>query len=1009
MVVRCFKFHHQTITPSFHLLPSSSTNPPSRNTSSTFSFEARSNVDRIAVSPDGVLCMVVDVDGHGCLVNLRRGCVLHRINFKGRVRALAFSPKGGYLATATDAVIVLWYIPLAAASTKTFAPMIKVKTIRDHQDDVVSLAFAPSGKVLISGSRDMTARVHSIFESGNKFSKSWSVSLASHREAVIGVFFDPVAPLAYTVAEDNAVFTWEWVEDQVDDDNGLRGMDLSEGEYSDGEEVGRINPSGKRSQIGASDSDQDGDEDESGSGFDEEDAAAFGGGWVNKESVKEMTKARKELGLGGKDSSVSSSGSNSGSGSGSGSSSSSSSSSSDDDDDDDDAEWMVETEEEKALNKMMKGGNWKRVSKHILKVEGGRISSVTMHGPSSLLVVGFTSGVFGLYQMPTFAPIHTLSVSSTRLTSVAVNGSGEWLAFGSSVLGQLVVWEWQSETFVLKQQGHSGSVNCVAYSPDGQYLATGADDGKVKLWSTHTGFCFVTFDDHDGPIADVAFHPKGQALFSASTDGTIRAFDMTRYRCFRTFATPTPAQLSTMAVDPMANVVVAGSLDEFVVYVWDIKTGKLLEMLAGHTAPVSALSFSLVSNMLVSGSWDGSIKIWDVFNSLGRAGGGSIESFDVNSSKSAVTAVAWAPNDRLVAVATMDGEISFWDPREGVCKGTISARSDISGGRVQGSVMTAANSPAGKFFTSLSFTADSACVVAGGESKFVCIYEVSQRVLIKRFQLSKNRSLDGVLDELNSKYDGMDEWNLEEDYQADKSHLRALRRRAMPGSIKAVGEHYRFVVSCSDVAISPTGRAWAAATPEGILVYSLDATSMFDPFDLDLDVTPAAALASLEDGEYGVALLIALRLNQDKLTVKVYERIPLASVPVVAANIPVVYLDRLMAFIARQTEATIHFHFHLLWIKCLFTSHARHIKTMAATYTAPLIHIQKALTSRQSSLAPVVTANSSKLKYLVTIHKNRELKKAQALGVGGGVGGGGGEVGMDVVAAAASSSSSSSA
>ncbi len=73
------------------------------------------------------------------------------------------------------------------------------------------------------------------------------------------------------------------------------------------------------------------------------------------------------------------------------------------------------------------------------------------------------------------------SISQQRISSVAVNPTGEWLAFGCSSLGQLLVWEWQSETYVLKQQGHFYDMNCLAYSPDGQLIATGGDDSKVGM------------------------------------------------------------------------------------------------------------------------------------------------------------------------------------------------------------------------------------------------------------------------------------------------------------------------------------------------------------------------------------------------------------------------------------------------------------------------------------------------------------------------------------------------
>ena len=54
------------------------------------------------------------------------------------------------------------------------------------------------------------------------------------------------------------------------------------------------------------------------------------------------------------------------------------------------------------------------------------------------------------------------------------------MRFVVSGMGQLLVWEWQSESYVFKQQGHFNNMSSLAYSPDGQYIATGGDDGKVS-------------------------------------------------------------------------------------------------------------------------------------------------------------------------------------------------------------------------------------------------------------------------------------------------------------------------------------------------------------------------------------------------------------------------------------------------------------------------------------------------------------------------------------------------
>ena len=47
-------------------------------------------------------------------------------------------------------------------------------------------------------------------------------------------------------------------------------------------------------------------------------------------------------------------------------------------------------------------------------------------------------------------------------------------------LGQLLVWEWQSECYVLKQQGHYNNMTCLDFSVDGQLIVSGAEDGKVS-------------------------------------------------------------------------------------------------------------------------------------------------------------------------------------------------------------------------------------------------------------------------------------------------------------------------------------------------------------------------------------------------------------------------------------------------------------------------------------------------------------------------------------------------
>ena len=128
--------------------------------------------------------------------------------------------------------------------------------------------------------------------------------------------------------------------------------------------------------------------------------------------------------------------------------------------------------------------------------------------------------------------------------------AGDWIALGSREQGQLFVWEWKSETYVIKQQGHFFDLNTLSYSPDGAYIATGGDDGKVKLWTTKNCLCFVTFSEHTAKITALSFIPKkGNAVVSASLDGSVRAYDFVKYKNFRTLTTPKPTQFSCLAIE----------------------------------------------------------------------------------------------------------------------------------------------------------------------------------------------------------------------------------------------------------------------------------------------------------------------------------------------------------------------------------------------------------------------------------------------------------------------------
>jgi periodic tryptophan protein 2 len=124
----------------------------------------------------------------------------------------------------------------------------------------------------------------------------------------------------------------------------------------------------------------------------------------------------------------------------------------------------------------------------------------------------------GGLQLPAFENVHMLSVSREAITAVTISQRGDWVALGCAALGQLLVWEWRSESYVLKQQGHHYDVSALAFSPDGSYIATGADDNKVQkpCHAYNTAIC--TSIARGSPVTPTLQSPHNACTLYKGTD-----------------------------------------------------------------------------------------------------------------------------------------------------------------------------------------------------------------------------------------------------------------------------------------------------------------------------------------------------------------------------------------------------------------------------------------------------------------------------------------------------------
>ena len=610
-----------------------------------------------------------------------------------------------------------------------------------------------------------------------------------------------------------------------------------------------------------------------------------------------------------------------------------------------------------------------------------KLTSIDFHESTGILLSGFSHGVFNLHSLPDFENIHRLSISSSAVTAAAFNEQGNWIAMGCARLGQMLIWDWRNESYVHRQQGHDFEVSSIDFTPDGATLVSGGEDGKVKLWGVSSGFNYVTFVEHTAPVTAVVASRSGGVVLSASKDGTVRAFDMVRYRQFRIFTTPTPAQLVSLALDPSAELVVSGSGDSFEVFVWSMRTGKLLDVVSGHEGPIGCLAFVPTgAPVLATGSWDRMVKIWD----FSAKDSSAMETFTHTTD---VLDVAFSPSGKLLAVSTLDGAISFWDMDEARQVGSIEGRRDIAGGRyAAGDLRSADNVTAGHCFFSIAFSADGSMLFAAGKSKYVCMYDVEDKVLLQRFLLTQNASLDGVLESRDSRRMTQAGVPLDEIDDEDEDDDFARRTKggfagsAASASLLPGTSRKSTVINCRCISIAHGDRCWAAATPEGVVLYTHDSGLRFDPLDLDEHVTPGAVASAIKDQQFGKALFMSLRLGETHLIEKCVLIMPPDKLTSIASDVPSSRISRLLLVLASLLETSPHAEHVMKWIQALLASHGLEISNIAfnhshgisaddgmnasSTIRPVLRRLSRAVMGLQSKLTASIEKCSYTLKYL---------------------------------------------
>jgi hypothetical protein len=236
------------------------------------------------------------------------------------------------------------------------------------------------------------------------------------------------------------------------------------------------------------------------------------------------------------------------------------------------------------------------------------IHSLAFSPDSKQLLSGSADTTAILWDVTTGEQIRIFRGHSGPVRAVAFSPDGTRVLTGSEDR-TAVVWNVRTGEQLQKLTGHTREVLAVAYSPDGTKLATSSGDRSGALWEAETGKRLFYLLGHREEAACIAFSPDGIRVVTGAYDDTALLWDVASGKRLGTAARH-GTDVYSVAFTP-AGRVITGERQELI-QMSDPTTGTTVRQFIGHTADVHSLSVSPDGRVFLSGSKDGTVRLWDL-------------------------------------------------------------------------------------------------------------------------------------------------------------------------------------------------------------------------------------------------------------------------------------------------------------------------------------------------------------------------------------------------------------
>ncbi|EFA84823.1 WD40 repeat-containing protein [Heterostelium album PN500] len=245
-----------------------------------------------------------------------------------------------------------------------------------------------------------------------------------------------------------------------------------------------------------------------------------------------------------------------------------------------------------------------------------QLSSAIFTDDDRFIVTGGWSGLAKLWSCEDFTLKQTFTGHKERVVGVAStiqkqqsDESNQVLVATASADMTAMLWSSLSPSPLAKLEGHTDSVNRVAFHPDSRHLATTSSDRTWRLWDVETAQCLLDQEGHSESLMGLAFQKDGALVATGGKDCLVRVWDLRSGRPLHYFKGHTK-QVISIDWSPNGYQFASASEDNSVM-VWDLRKKERAFHILAHTSIVSCVRYQKSGvGCLATASFDGLIKLW---------------------------------------------------------------------------------------------------------------------------------------------------------------------------------------------------------------------------------------------------------------------------------------------------------------------------------------------------------------------------------------------------------------